>query len=151
MLQAPTSSSATGNIASSPSRTPDASQGFNWIVGPGEGVADSLVTLKFDENGQNHTLRQIEYGSQKTGITRQKTRQRTAFYADPARQLRLTPETTRFLKSPQAPLEPDDMRSIAQRCFSYRFYVELGTLDSTNCDHPRTYNAAAVAGRRSMT
>ena len=46
----------------------DASQGFNWIVGPGDGVTDSLVTLKFDENGQNHTLRQIEYGSQKTGI-----------------------------------------------------------------------------------
>src|SRR5271157_1205182 len=44
----------------------DASQSFSWVADP-SGVNRALVVLKFDETGQTHALRSIQYGSLVTG------------------------------------------------------------------------------------
>jgi len=44
----------------------DASQSFSWVADP-SGVNRALVVLKFDEAGQTHALRSIQYGSLVTG------------------------------------------------------------------------------------
>jgi hypothetical protein len=41
--------------------------GFNWILGPGDGVTkDSTITLSFDQQDQRYRLQSVEYGTDKT-------------------------------------------------------------------------------------
>jgi hypothetical protein len=42
-------------------------QSFTWVVGPGDPApGDTAVVLRFDELGENHALRSVQYGSQIT-------------------------------------------------------------------------------------
>jgi hypothetical protein len=42
----------------------DSAQSFLWVLGPGTpNLADNSIILKFDESGQTHTLRSIQYRS----------------------------------------------------------------------------------------
>jgi hypothetical protein len=56
-------------------------QSFMWLVGPGDSApADAYVVLRFDELGQTHVLRSVQYGSKITSRLDAKTgpRERTA-------------------------------------------------------------------------
>jgi len=49
-------------------KSKDTSRSFNWVIGPGDGSkASSLATLKFDQDGDSHSLMQVQYGSYQTG------------------------------------------------------------------------------------
>jgi hypothetical protein len=45
-------------------RNTDWKSSFTWVAGPGEPApTDSRVILSFDENGQDHVLRTVQYGN----------------------------------------------------------------------------------------
>lgn len=51
-------------------------QSFTWIVGPGDPApGDTAVVLRFDELGETHALRSVQYGSQITSRLDTKTNQ----------------------------------------------------------------------------
>jgi hypothetical protein len=52
----------------------DSSKSFNWLVGPGSpDPTANKVVLKFDESGQTHALRSIQFGSMITSRLDTKT------------------------------------------------------------------------------
>jgi hypothetical protein len=52
----------------------DSSKSFNWVVGPGSpDPTENKVVMKFDETGQTHALRSIQFGSRITSRLDTKT------------------------------------------------------------------------------
>lgn len=48
-------------------RGKNAPVGFNWILGPGDGVAkDSNIRLSFGQQDQRYSLQSVQFGSDKT-------------------------------------------------------------------------------------
>jgi hypothetical protein len=45
----------------------DVPQTFTWVVGPGDPApGETAVVLRFDEQGENHALQSVQYGSRIT-------------------------------------------------------------------------------------
>jgi hypothetical protein len=54
----------------------DAPRTFSWAVGPGDPApSDARVVLSFDEQGQMHALRSVQYGARITARLDHKTHQ----------------------------------------------------------------------------
>jgi hypothetical protein len=54
-----------GNLVTLKSK--DVPQSFTWVVGPGDPApGDTAVVLRFNELGETHALRSVQYGSQIT-------------------------------------------------------------------------------------
>ncbi len=53
----------------------DGIQAFHWLIGPGNpNPTDNRVILHFDDLGQNHSLRSVQYGSMITSKFDDKTK-----------------------------------------------------------------------------
>jgi len=54
----------------------DGAKHFNWHLGPGDGnSADARVTLRFEESGQSHVLKSVQYGPMTTARLDKKIRE----------------------------------------------------------------------------
>jgi hypothetical protein len=63
-----------GNLVTLKSK--EVPQSFTWVVGPGDPTpGDTAVVLRFDELGEMHALRSVQYGSQITSRLDKKANQ----------------------------------------------------------------------------